>query len=116
MYSIKKRLRSKRGETLVEAIVSILLLAILMTTVTVMIQTSLRLTANSMREAEIMQELTFNPAFRDAIEQDLETGKLFFFYTEEDADWHIDALHEIRIYEDNYELISFYPPDDEDED
>ena len=44
-----------------EAIVSIIILALLMTAITTMIMTSRRMTANSMIEARELQEETLNP-------------------------------------------------------
>ena len=89
-----------------EAIISILLLAILMTTVTLMIQTSLRMTANSMREAEEIQNLTFNPAILDT-HPDLPAGIIIFEMRNDYID--VEAQHDIRIYEDIEHIISFYP-------
>jgi len=113
IQSIKKTLCKKRGETLVEAIISILLLAILMTTVTVMIQTSLRLTANSMTEAEGIQNLTFNPAILDTF-PDLPEGIITFEKLNTGLSLiqdiiDIEADHNIRIYEDIGHILSFYP-------
>jgi hypothetical protein len=53
--TIKKTLRSNSGETIIEAIASLLILTILFTTVTSIIQTSLRWTGDALRDAEIMQ-------------------------------------------------------------
>ena len=88
-----------------EAIVSILLLTILLTTITVMIQTSFRLTANAMREAEDMQELTFNPAVFDT-HPNLLSGTITFFFTESDIE---GSNHEIHIFIDTTDIVSFYP-------
>ena len=60
---IKYSLSSRKGETLIEAIVSIVILAILLSTITLMISTSRRLTANSMIEAREMQEDVLNPVY-----------------------------------------------------
>jgi len=60
---VNETLKNRRGETLVEAIISILLLAILLTTITTMINTSRTMTANAMREAELVQQGAFNPVF-----------------------------------------------------
>ena len=46
-----------------EAVISILLLVILLTTITAMIQTSRQTTARSMQIAETVQEVTFNDVF-----------------------------------------------------
>ena len=90
-----------------EAIVSILLLTILLTTITVMIQTSFRLTANAMREAEMMQEEIFNPATLDT-HTIFSSGIITFTFTNNDIE---ASKHDIHIYRDNYnaDIISFYP-------
>jgi len=115
MFNIKKRLRSNRGETLVEAIVSILLLAILMTTVTLMIQTSLRLTANSMQDAERVQNDLFNPAVWNT-QEGLTPGQISFNYSPDsssiNADYgiFIDTKHDIQLFEDEFnDIVAFYP-------
>ena len=114
MFKIKKRLRSNRGETLVEAIISILLLAILMTTVTLMIQTSLRLTANSMQDAERIQNETFNPAiFNNHGDDDLSDGTITFLYSYRPVGAldpiYGNAKHDIQIFEDLNNIVSLYP-------
>jgi len=113
-YRIIRIFKQKRGETLVEAIVSILLLTILLTTITVMIQTSFRLTANAMREAEEMQELRFNPAFLNDFDEvdDLQLGKIVFSYINTDEGIEINSEHVIFVYERNADIISFYPDND----
>jgi Tfp pilus assembly protein PilV len=53
-------LKSRRGETLMEGLVSILVFTILLSAVTLMIMTSLRVTGFSTREAGAMQEAANN--------------------------------------------------------
>ena len=53
---IKKTLLSRRGESLIEAVASMLILVILIATVAGMIQTSLRITARAIGEARDVQE------------------------------------------------------------
>ena len=48
-------LKGARGETLMEGIISILIFTILLTSVTMMIMVSLRITANATARAETMQ-------------------------------------------------------------
>jgi len=83
-----------------------------MTTVTVMIQTSLRQTANSMEDAELLQNLTFNPAVLDD-HPNLPEGIIRFvlIIDKDDAmdDITIEAQHDIRIYENIRSIVSFYP-------
>jgi len=56
IHKIEKNIVSKRGETLAESIVSLLIFAILMLSVTMMIQTALRTTARSTRAAREAQD------------------------------------------------------------
>ena len=114
MYKVKKRLRSKRGETLVEAIVSILLLAILLGTVTAMIQVSLNLTARALDDATRLQDNMFNPAIlgspADFTMGTVVSGGTLIFITQ-NSDL-IETKHDIDIYLDvNEDIISFIPPD-----
>ena len=104
MCKVKIRLRSKRGETLVEAIVSILLLAILLGTVTAMIHVSLNLTARALEEATELQTNTFNPAIIGTHE-DFEPGVLSF----ETATGLIETEHEIYVFEITEDIVSFIP-------
>ena len=107
MSMIKKRLCSKRGETLVEAIISILLLTILMTTVTAMIQTSLRMTVRSMDDARHLQESVFNQAVYGEFTESSQ-GILLLSIN----DLGIDIQHDIIINDDIEPLISFFPTTD----
>jgi len=104
MYKVNNRLRSKRGETLVEAIISILLLAILLGTVTAMIQVSLTLTARSMEEARELQNNTFNPAIF-GIHDDYLPGVVSF----EAITTMIESEHDILVFEITEDIVSFIP-------
>ena len=111
IQSTKKRLRSKRGETLVEAIVSILLLAILLGTVTAMIQVSLNLTARALEDSTGLQTNTFNPAIFGTHE-DFEPGVISF----DTVTGLIETEHEIEVFEIAEEIVSFIPITDQFED
>ena len=105
IFGINNALRSKKGETLVEAIVSILLLTILLGTITAMIHTSLRLTANTMQEADGMQNDVFNPAIFDT-QPNLSPGSLSFGTLSTTL---IDTQHDIYIFDNTGDMVSFYP-------
>jgi len=62
ILKIKRILRSNAGETIMESIASLLVLAILLMAVTMMIQTSLRMTAASNVSATESQAGTVNSA------------------------------------------------------
>jgi len=111
IIKIKKKLRQKRGETLIEAIISILLLAILLTTVTAMIQTSLRMTSNSMREADDLQKNTYNPAILNTL-PDLSSGTIIL---KSQSTTVVDTQHDIFVFEDEdiNDILSFYPDTDQ---
>jgi len=107
-----KKLRYKNGETLVEAIVSILLLAILLTTVTAMISTSLRMTAKSMQDAVAMQEGLLNKAILGELpDPDLFPGALHKngLFTIGSTEPLIFATHDIDVLETTENIIAFYP-------
>jgi len=58
---IKRLLISKKGETIVESIVSIFIMTVLLVSVTSMIQIALRTTSSSIKEAKRVQEEIINP-------------------------------------------------------
>ena len=70
LRTIKKTIRSSRGEMIIETVVSLLILAILLGAVTGMIQTSLRLTGEWTREATLAQQETFNPTVMELYDDD----------------------------------------------
>jgi len=109
-----KKLRCKNGETLVEAIVSILLLAILLATVTAMISTSLRMTANSMRDAVDIQEGLLNRAILGELpDPDLfpDASHQRVTFTIGSTTPLISAVHNIDVLDTTENIIAFYPFD-----
>ena len=106
---IKRILHKQTGEILMEAIVSVLLLAILLVTITTMIQTSRNITANSMQEARQFQEEVLNPAVLASDEQDLVTGNIAFTFTPSTTPLTLE--HKIIILENNGNIVAFYPAD-----
>jgi len=114
IQTTKKRLRLRRGETLVEAIVSILLLAILLGTVTAMIQVSLNLTARALEEARELQNDTFNPAiFGTHDDFDLGVVSLEVITGLETITGFIETEHEIEVLEISEDIVSFIPVPDQ---
>jgi len=107
---IKKLFRLKKGETLVEAIISILLLTMLLVTVTAMIQTSRQITARLMRVADEMQVDFVNNAV--SAQGFTENGEIIFRSSIIDSS-HIgrenDVYHDIRIFDSDRDIISFIP-------
>jgi len=106
MCKVKKRLHSKSGETLVEAIISILLLAILLGTVTAMIHVSLNLTARALEEATELQNDTFNPAIFGT-HDDYEQGEITFVTPATST--NIATNHDIYVFEIADDIVSFIP-------
>ena len=98
---IKRTLRSKNGESIMEAIVSLLVLGILMTTIVAVIRFSMVMTGNSIREATVAQEsvndmiLTSAGEEREVIisinELDIEVSLITLFY--EDTQRRILAFY-----------------------
>ena len=103
MESLKRILLKNKGEMLIEAIVSILLLAILLTTVTAMIMASRRMTARSMVDARTMQEETFNPTTLRG--PGSRAGTIRFTSVAR----VINVTHNVLIYEDDNIINAFYP-------
>jgi len=104
MCKVNNKLRSNGGETLVEAIVSILLLAILLGTVTAMIQVSLNLTARALEEAADLQNNTFNPAIFGTHE-DIALGAITF----DSPSTLVNTQHDIYVFEITEDIVSFNP-------
>ena len=121
---IKRLLYYKKGETLMEAIVSVLLLSILLVTVTAMIQTSRNVTANSMQRAQEFQEELFNlTTFAsdeddfdhdlDDVDMEIEEGKITFVlpgnfaFNLPTGVYVID--HNIQVYDNNGIIVAFIP-------
>jgi Tfp pilus assembly protein PilV len=107
----------KKGETLMEAIVSILLLSILLVVVTTMIQTSRNVTANSMQRARELQEEQLNLVASNSneIEDDDLVDRFLFFtgtvITVPSAPVSpplFTASHGICLY-DNDNIVAFFP-------
>ncbi len=65
MRSVRRILRSKRGETLMEGIVSILIFTILMAAVTLMLNWAQRETGNTIREGQNLQVLADKALLND---------------------------------------------------
>ena len=105
---IKKVLRTNKGETLMEAIVSILLLAILLTTITAMIRSSLNMTANIMQEAQRVQEELINPAFLATIDPaNLDADEVSFTFTASSI--VMTASHDVLVFDNTDNISAFYP-------
>ena len=113
---VKRASFNKRGEMLMEAIVSILLLSILLVIITTMIQTSRNMTARSMDEAALLQEMLLNPTTLasdnlddfgdiDVREMDFIEGAITF----QIPGGTISSTHDIQIYDNNGMIIAFIP-------
>jgi len=102
----KKTLRSKSGESIMEAIVSLLILGMLMTTIVSIIRFSMAMTGDSIRDATATQIEMNNLKFDDFIDTSGESsqGSLIL----RNVDLGIDAGHSVVLYTDNG-VIAFYP-------
>jgi len=111
IQTIKKIFRSNKGETLVESIVSLLILSILLLAVTTMIQTALRMTSASAQKARGVQEDTVNPViladYRDS-ENDV---AITFEATAIEGEYNIEAKHNVVFNQDGG-LIAFSPAEE----
>jgi len=111
ILKINKQLRSTQGETLVEAIVSILLLAILLTTIAAMINTSMRMTSNSMQEARLVQQGALNPAF---LGETSSANIIELTITPLTLPININAKHDVQMFDSTapevpQNILAFYP-------
>ena len=97
---VKNPISDKKGEMLMEAIVSVLLLSILLVIITTMIQTSRNMTARSMRDASRLQEMELNLVARAAFEEFNTTpGDIRFYFVDTSAGIGINAEHDILIFD-----------------
>jgi len=102
-----KIFRSKRGESIMEALVSLLILGILMTTITSVIRFSMVMTGTSIRNAVESQDVINDLMLERLAEYDTSTGMIIFTTVDNDS-FDIDASHSVTLYsEDN--IIAFYP-------
>jgi len=103
---INKVFWRNRGEILMEAIVSILLLSILLTIIITMIQTSRNITANSMEDARALQGL-----LSDLTQPDVPIfggGNIRFRAPSLLPEIEIDSTHYIHLHNiDN--IVAFFP-------
>jgi len=106
---VKKILTPKKGEMLMEAIVSILLFSILLVTVATMIQTSRNITANSMRDATDFQEGRLNRAII-ATDDELNLVPGVITFTSALASMHSE--HDVRIYDNDDFIVAVFPGTD----
>lgn len=100
----KKIIRSNKGETLVESIVSLLVLSILLFAVTTMIQTALRITSASTQTAKGIQD-TLNIVIRSEYSDSVPDQITFTA-----SGFGISATHDIILNKDGG-IIAFAPPE-----
>lgn len=100
---IKKIIRSNKGETIVESIVSLLILSILMLAVTTIIQTALKMTSVSIQNAKETQDVL--NIIAQAEYSDSEPAEITFSA----SDISISATHNTILNKDGG-IIAFSPP------
>jgi hypothetical protein len=100
-----KRVNNRKGEMLMEAIVTILIFSILLVTVTTMIQTSRVITANSMQDATAFQEERLNRAVLVSDELNLVSGIISFTSTAAG----IYSEHDVRSYDNDDFIVAIFP-------
>jgi hypothetical protein len=101
----KENIFNRKGEMLMEAIVTILIFSILLVTITTMIQTARVITANSMQEATGFQEERLNRAVLASDELNLVNGILSFTSTAAG----IYSEHEVRSYDNDDFIVAIFP-------
>jgi len=103
---VKKSLSSKSGESIIEALVSLLILGMLMATIVSVIRFSMVMTGNTLADATAAQNEINNLKFDDYASNSgtFSSGAL----TLSNSAWNINAAHSIELYSDNG-IIAFYP-------
>lgn len=102
---IKKTIRSNKGETIMEGIVSLLVLSILLLVVTTMIQTALRMTSVSIQNAKESQDVFNDVALSEY--SDSESAEITFSFSFSGTS--MSAAHDIIVNKDGG-IIAFAPP------
>ena len=113
---ISKILRSKRGETLMEGIVSVLILGMLMAAVVSIIQFSLRTTGDAILESTEAQRAV-NRVINDYFEDEYEVAELTFglefnFYDGAmERTISFDVTQDVHVNTGKDNIMAFYPID-----
>lgn len=109
---IKKIIRSNKGETLMETIVSLIILSILLLAVTTMIQTALRMTSISIQNAEGTQDnVNFVILSEYTLSEYSDSGELAEI-TFTVSGMGISASHDIILNKEG-NIIAFTPKEEE---
>jgi len=103
--AIKKIFRSKRGFTIMETIVSLLILSILLTTIFTIIRFSTSLTSDSIIRAKESQD-RFNALVLEDYDELPESALSTITFTSDDAE--IEASHDVIVY-DVDGVVAFAP-------
>jgi len=115
MSQVKKILRSKRGETLMEGIVSVLILGILMAAVVSIIQFSIRTTGDAILASTEAQETVnriINQDYELSEERTLTFELVFSFYNADGTALQTRpaiANQEVRLNTGSDEIVAFHP-------
>ena len=111
---LNERLRSKRGESIMEALVSLLILGILMTTIVSIIRFSMVVTGDSVRRATIAQT-EINRLMFDIydIDPDINPGgnEAQGALTFSNSELGVETMHDVVFYT-NEGIIAFRPDSD----
>jgi Tfp pilus assembly protein PilV len=90
MSGIKSRLKTNKGEILIETLISFFILAILMAAVTTAINNSMHVTGSSVQRGRVVQEVEVNTAILTNYWSETETGITF-------TGNGINVMHDIRL-------------------
>ena len=105
----RRPLRSRKGETLLETVISFLLLAVLLMGVSFMTETALRITRASTDSARATQQEVVNPLLRRDAGRFAPGATVEFSFPGTGLE---KVSHPVRLYQDNG-LIAFIPDPDE---
>ena len=110
--SLEKIWKSNRGETVIESIISMIILSILLVSVAMILQTAIKMTERSLEMAESSQEGLANQLILDEYEE--EDDDVDFNISAKDATIDIDATHKVTLNIASDDIIAFYPNEDDD--
>ena len=105
LQRIKKNITDSKGETLMESIISLLILSVLLVAVATMIQAALGLTNSLTQRANSTQEDTINPVILTDYSNSITNSIIFFA-----EDGSISAAHDVLVFNEDG-LVGFSPAD-----
>ena len=110
---LKEIFGNNKGESLIESLVSVFVLALLVVTITGIVQVSLRMSNRAIENAETMQEDVFNPLLGDELADDVICTIIFEFVDPSNPANTVNVTHadELRLVNEQG-IWAFSPTED----